>query len=198
MQGGYGHIQKEGDTRWLRAQSNSLGADIWHESWSMRIRKKKRKKGHQAGRNAQRRTEMHVNKCTEASSSSLFGNLKFHQLGLAVKRVARDEAGERVRASSCRARASSGWNCSWRGCEGSFPGKPLPDHLWRGLSNIAVCVRSQYLKCFSFMFLDKEGFATSLTTLKRFLSFRGLEAFLLCSNSIYSSSTWEWKAETRR
>lgn len=61
-----------------------------------------------------------------------------------------------------------------------------------------VCVCSQYLKSFSFMFLDKEGFATSLTTLKCFLSFRELKAFLLCSNIIYPSCTQEWKAEIQR
>jgi hypothetical protein len=60
-----------------------------------------------------------------------------------------------------------------------------------GVSNIAGLCRQPDWRGFSFMLFDRESFVTSLTTLKCFLSFGGLKAFLLCFNIIYPLCTQE-------
>jgi hypothetical protein len=57
-------------------------------------------------------------------------------------------------------------------------------------SQFSLCRQPDW-RGFSFMLFDRESFVTSLTTLKCFLSFGGLKAFLLCFNIIYPLCTQE-------
>lgn len=195
--GGLGYTHKKGDiTLWLRALG-MISFPVSHLKWVLKPEERSKA---EEGKNTRQREPCGQRYRGKKQQRASFVRPETPLASPGGKMCGRRWAAERVRGSPPRSLVSLHLDYSATGKDASamFRQSPFPTISGEVCLTPPVRVRGQYLKSFSFMFLDKEGFATSLTTLKCFLSFRGLKVFLLCSNIIYPSCTQEWKAEIQR